>query len=235
MATCRTAACSKSSRATASVDEGVGRSARTVGTAVRTLPIHGQSEAHSEAIAQRRIRELRRVGYHESLWQGQDARHVQDRVRPRGTEVRESLNRCSLGSSRSRKAERPAPDLRLRAEYRTARRHPPQCFNRAGRELTCGDFRLRRSRRRPRRSLQPYIYGIIVCMKKTLHIDERLLRNAKSACGAKTDTDTVRLGLEALVRHGAYERLRALRGSEPHASETRRRRERASSADHATA
>jgi len=36
-------------------------------------------------------------------------------------------------------------------------------------------------------------------MKKTLHIDERLLRNAKSACGAKTDTDTVRLGLEALV------------------------------------
>jgi Arc/MetJ family transcription regulator len=76
---------------------------------------------------------------------------------------------------------------------------------------------------------------IIVCMKKTLHIDERLLGNAKSACGAKTDTDTVRLGLEALVRHGAYERLRALRGSEPHARETRRRRERASVLDHATA
>jgi Arc/MetJ family transcription regulator len=65
-------------------------------------------------------------------------------------------------------------------------------------------------------------------MKKTLHIDERLLRNAKSACGAKTDTDTVRLGLEALVRHGAYERLSALRGSEPRARETPRRRERAS-------
>jgi len=72
-------------------------------------------------------------------------------------------------------------------------------------------------------------------MKKTLHIDERLLRNARSACGAKTDTDTVRLGLEALVRHGAYERLRALRGSEPHARETRRRRERASAVNHATA
>src|SRR5206468_7914628 len=82
---------------------------------------------------------------------------------------------------------------------------------------------------------QPYIYGIIVCMKKTLHIDERLLRNAKSACGAKTDTDTVRLGLEALVRHGAYERLRALRGSEPRARETPRRRERASALNHATA
>jgi putative antitoxin of VapBC-like toxin-antitoxin system len=63
-------------------------------------------------------------------------------------------------------------------------------------------------------------------MKKTLHIDESLLRSAKSACRAKTDTDTVRLGLEALIRHAAYERLRALRGSEPYARETRRRRER---------
>jgi Arc/MetJ family transcription regulator len=63
-------------------------------------------------------------------------------------------------------------------------------------------------------------------MKKTLHIDEHLLRDAKSASGAKTDTDTVRLGLEALVRHGAYERLRALRGSEPRARDVPRRRER---------
>src|ERR1700730_13908877 len=75
----------------------------------------------------------------------------------------------------------------------------------------------------------PYLYGIIVWMKKTLHIDEQLLHDAKSASGAKTDTDTVRLGLEALVRHGAYERLRALRGSEPHARDIRRRRERARS------
>jgi Arc/MetJ family transcription regulator len=69
-------------------------------------------------------------------------------------------------------------------------------------------------------------------MKKTLHIDDRLLRSAKSACGAKTDTDTVRLGLESLVRHGAYERLRALRGSEPHAREPRRRREQVAAASH---
>jgi Arc/MetJ family transcription regulator len=67
-------------------------------------------------------------------------------------------------------------------------------------------------------------------MKKTLHIDESLLREARSASGAKTDTETVRLGLEALVRRGAYERLRALRGSEPHAREVPRRRERPSSA-----
>ena len=75
---------------------------------------------------------------------------------------------------------------------------------------------------------KPYRYGIIICMKKTLHIDESLLRDAKSACGAKTDTDTVRLGLEALIRHAAYERLRALRGSEPGARKPQRRRERPS-------
>lgn len=72
-------------------------------------------------------------------------------------------------------------------------------------------------------------------MKKTLHIDEHLLHDAKSASGAKTDTDTVRLGLEALVRHGAYARLRALRGSEPHARNVPRRRERAASVKHSVA
>jgi hypothetical protein len=72
-------------------------------------------------------------------------------------------------------------------------------------------------------------------MKKTLHIDEQLLRDAKSAAGAKTDTDTVRLGLEALIRRGAYERLRALRGSEPGARDIRRQRERSSSARHSAA
>jgi Arc/MetJ family transcription regulator len=65
-------------------------------------------------------------------------------------------------------------------------------------------------------------------MKKTMHIDDRLLRDAKIASGAKTDTDTVRLGLEALIRRATYERLRALRGSEPQARETPRRRERSS-------
>jgi hypothetical protein len=69
-------------------------------------------------------------------------------------------------------------------------------------------------------------------MKKTLHIDEGLLRSAKTACGATTDTDTVRRGLEALVRQGAYERLRALRGSEPQAREIPRRREGAAPAKH---
>ena len=62
-------------------------------------------------------------------------------------------------------------------------------------------------------------------MKKTLHIDDRLLREARAAVGAKTDTETVRLGLEALVRRAAYEHLRALLGSEPQGADTPRRRE----------
>lgn len=61
-------------------------------------------------------------------------------------------------------------------------------------------------------------------MKKTLHIPDRLLAEARAACGAGTDTDTVRLGLEALVRHAAHQRLRALRGSEPGARDVPRRR-----------
>ena len=62
-------------------------------------------------------------------------------------------------------------------------------------------------------------------MKKTFNVDEKLFGEAKQACGATTDTDTVRLGLEALIRHAAYERMRALRGSEPHARDIARRRE----------
>lgn len=65
-------------------------------------------------------------------------------------------------------------------------------------------------------------------MKKTFNVDEDLFSEAKVACGATTDTETVRLGLEALVRHAAYERLRALRGAEPHSLDVPRRREKPS-------
>ena len=63
-------------------------------------------------------------------------------------------------------------------------------------------------------------------MKKTLHIDEKLLQEARTVSHAATDTETVRLGLEALIRHAAYARLRALRGTEPGARDVSRRRER---------
>jgi len=61
-------------------------------------------------------------------------------------------------------------------------------------------------------------------MKKTLHIDEGLLRDARSASGATTDTEAVRLGLEALIRQRAYQRMRKLLGTEPDAADVPRRR-----------
>jgi Bacterial antitoxin of type II TA system, VapB len=63
-------------------------------------------------------------------------------------------------------------------------------------------------------------------MKKTFNVDDKLIKEARVACSATTDTETLRLGLQALIRHAAYERLRALRGSEPHARNVPRRRER---------
>ena len=62
-------------------------------------------------------------------------------------------------------------------------------------------------------------------MKKTLHVDETLLKEAKKASGARTDTDTVRKGLEALVTQSAYERLALLLGTEPDAQDVPRRSE----------
>lgn len=62
-------------------------------------------------------------------------------------------------------------------------------------------------------------------MKKTLHIDEQMLRDAKEACGASTDTETVRLGLEALIRNAAYQRLRKFGGTMKDAEDVPRRRE----------
>jgi len=62
-------------------------------------------------------------------------------------------------------------------------------------------------------------------MKKTLNIDEVLLAKAKLACGASTDTETIRQGLQELVRMAAYKRLSELGGSEPDAVDVPRRRE----------
>jgi len=64
----------------------------------------------------------------------------------------------------------------------------------------------------------------MICMKKTLNIDHKLLKDAKEACGAATDTEAIRLGLENLVREAAYRRLSALGGSEPDARDVPRRR-----------
>ncbi len=57
-------------------------------------------------------------------------------------------------------------------------------------------------------------------MKKTLNIDAKLLAAARDACGASTDTETVRLGLEKLCQHRAYQEIRKFIGSEPDAELT---------------
>jgi hypothetical protein len=51
-------------------------------------------------------------------------------------------------------------------------------------------------------------------MKKTMEIDSDPLAEARAACGAGTDTAAVHEGLRALVRHAAYQRTRALLGTE---------------------
>ena len=61
-------------------------------------------------------------------------------------------------------------------------------------------------------------------VKKTFNVDTELLREAREAAGATTDTEAIRLGLEALVRHEAYQQLAALGGSEPRARNVPRRR-----------
>jgi hypothetical protein len=71
----------------------------------------------------------------------------------------------------------------------------------------------------------PYLDGNIVQMKKTLHIDDKLLKEARASARAGSDTETVQRGLEALLRDAAYQRLRALRGTEPGVSIPRRRRD----------
>jgi hypothetical protein len=61
-------------------------------------------------------------------------------------------------------------------------------------------------------------------MPKTVRVDDELLRQARAASGSRTDADTVRQGLEALIRHAAYVRLQSLCGSERDALEAPRRR-----------
>jgi Arc/MetJ family transcription regulator len=62
-------------------------------------------------------------------------------------------------------------------------------------------------------------------MKKTLNIDAQLLAEARAAYNLGTDTETIHLGLEFLVRQASQNRLRALRGSDQNAKDIFRRRE----------
>jgi Bacterial antitoxin of type II TA system, VapB len=59
-------------------------------------------------------------------------------------------------------------------------------------------------------------------MKKTFNVDDELLAKAKSACGAATDAETIRLGLEALAQRDKHEQLRSLLGREKPPSSKRK-------------
>jgi hypothetical protein len=67
-------------------------------------------------------------------------------------------------------------------------------------------------------------------MRTHIQIDDKLLRDAKRACGdrARTTTDVIRIGLELIVSQDAARRLAALLGSEPAAAHVPRRREKRS-------
>lgn len=65
---------------------------------------------------------------------------------------------------------------------------------------------------------------ILVRMKTTLNIDDRLLEEARRLTRIDEKTALVRAGLEALIARESARRLAALAGSEPTLEAGRRRR-----------
>lgn len=50
--------------------------------------------------------------------------------------------------------------------------------------------------------------------KTTMNLDKDKLAEAREATGAGSDVDTVHMGLDALIRSAAYQRMRTFLGSE---------------------
>jgi hypothetical protein len=69
-----------------------------------------------------------------------------------------------------------------------------------------------------------YDYGIIVCMRTTLNIDDGILKRASEVTGVSEKTALVRMGLESLIARQSARRLATLGGSEPHSQPIPRRR-----------
>ncbi len=69
-----------------------------------------------------------------------------------------------------------------------------------------------------------YKYGINICMRTTLNIDDEMLKKAAELTGVREKTALVGLGLEALIARQSARRLAALGGSEPKAKPIARRR-----------
>ncbi len=67
-------------------------------------------------------------------------------------------------------------------------------------------------------------WGILICMRTTLNIDEQILRRAAEITGVTEKTSLVRMGLEALVSLESAKRLACLGGSEKELQSIPRRR-----------
>jgi Arc/MetJ family transcription regulator len=67
-------------------------------------------------------------------------------------------------------------------------------------------------------------WRILMHMRTTLNIDDKLLEEAARLTGVTEKTSLVRMGLEALVRREAAKRLAAMGGADPRASAAPRRR-----------
>jgi Arc/MetJ family transcription regulator len=68
------------------------------------------------------------------------------------------------------------------------------------------------------------VYRILICMRTTLNLDDQLLGAALEATGEQEKTKVIHLGLKALIRQKAAERLAALGGTAPKATAGPRRR-----------
>ena len=71
---------------------------------------------------------------------------------------------------------------------------------------------------------ESYSFGMLVCMRTTLILNDTLLREAQRLTGLGEKTAVVHAGLEALIARESARRLAALGGSQPRLRSIPRRR-----------
>jgi Arc/MetJ family transcription regulator len=69
-----------------------------------------------------------------------------------------------------------------------------------------------------------YAAGIIVCVRTTINIDDKLLTEAQRYTGEKEKTKLVHMGLQSLIQDHVAKRLIALGGTMPDLQVPPRRR-----------
>lgn len=71
---------------------------------------------------------------------------------------------------------------------------------------------------------EAYEACILICMRTTLNLDEKLVREAARLTGIKEKTAVIHRGLESLIARESARRLAALGGTDKQARVPRRRR-----------